>query len=586
VKTLNPFLYGRPVPPSRFIGRGDAVRTVFSRIYNRESTAIVGEPHIGKSSILSYIADQAIRTDWLRERAGCCVFTTIDCHMIPRQFSPAQFWSHSLADLPQAVAHAQVARQWQATHASDFGSFQVKRLFEAVSAVGWCVVLVIDEFDVLVNHPNFSAEFFGALRSLAIGTNALAVITASRLPVAEMNRRTLELSQHGSPFFNNFAEVRLLPLSPDECRTLIGGALALTEVVFSDADYELIFALSGRHPYLVQIAASALFDVELAGKAIVDRSEAAGTLFHDRAAAHFDDVWRHLPAMEQAVLLVLALQELKGRLDSEAADAGELRNLNWCEASLRHLHDAGMVESMKDHGSAAGRSPASLDARWRVASRGFVWWVIDNVITQTRDTIQLESRLQEYEHRGILSERRSQEVRNLAASIEVGAVKGPTEVGRLLLSDSGNVATLNTSPTQKAFDVFFSYSHADRKAVLQIADQLRERGVRAWIDVRELRPGFPWQEALETQIKTVGAAAVFVGSKGIGPWQDAEQAALLRQFAKRKCPVIPVILPKCRKVPELPVFLEGMHWIDCRDTTIDPIEQLLYGITGTDALQT
>jgi hypothetical protein len=584
LKVLNPFLYGRPVPPSRFVGRGDAVRTVFSRIYNRESTAVVGEPHIGKSSILSYVADQAIRTDWLRERAGCCVFTNIDCHMIPHEFSPAEFWSLVLADVPQAVEHPQVIRQWQAAQTGQFTSFQVKRVFEAINAAGWCVVLVIDEFDVLVNHPKFTGEFFGTLRSLAISTNALSVITASRLPVAEMNRRSLQLSPHGSPFFNNFAEVRLLPLSPDECRTLIGGALALTDVTFSDADFELINALSGRHPYLVQIAASALFDVHIAAKTAADRAQATGTLFHDRAAAHFDDVWRHLPAMEQAVLLVLALQELKGRLAKEATEDGELGRLHWCEASLRHLHDAGMVDSVAEPDAGGDLSPVTVDARWRVASRGFVWWVIDNVITRTRDTIQLESRLKEYEHRGILSEGRSREVRDLAASIEIGAVKGPTEVGRLLLNESVSPTRVPPSPADATFHVFFSYNHADRKSVLEIADRLQARGIRAWIDVRELRPGLPWQEALETQIKTVGAAAVFVGSKGLGPWQDAEQQALLRQFAKRKCPVIPVILPRCRKVPDLPPFLDGMHVIDCRDPSIDPIDQLLYGITGTGAL--
>jgi nucleotide-binding universal stress UspA family protein len=585
LKALNPFLYGRPVPPSRFVGRGDAVRTVFSRIFNRESTAIVGEPHIGKSSILSYVADREIRREWLSERAAQCLFTAIDCHMIPRQFSPSEFWGHTLADMPALVDDPAIIRQWQLAQGGGFGSFAVKRLFESMSAAGWCVVLVIDEFDVLVNHPNFDAEFFGALRSLAIGTSALAVITASRLPVAEMNRRSLELSPYGSPFFNNFAEVRLLPLSVDECRTLIGGALALTDVTFRDEDYELINALSGRHPYLVQIAASALFDVAIDARAGADRAQAAGTLFHDRAAAHFDDVWRHLPSMEQAVLLILALQELKGRLGSGWTGTGELGSLQWCEASIRHLHGAGMVQV--DGEDVDDRAPLREDARWRVASRGFVWWVIDNVITRTRDTIQLDARLQEYETHGILTERRSREVRDLAASIEPGAVKGPAEVGRLLLNDTAGAKAPSapTSGPPATYDVFFSYAHTDRKIVLQMADQLRARGIRVWVDVRELRPGLPWQDALEAQIKSARAAAVFVGAKGIGPWQDAEQAALLRQFARRKCPVIPVILPKCRQVPDLPVFLEGMHWVDCRDPGINPLDQLFYGITGTSVAQ-
>ena len=577
MRILNPFLYGKPVPPSRFVGRSAAVRTIFSRLYNGESTAIVGEPHIGKSSILSYVADHEIQAEWLGERAAKHLFAEIDCHMIPRQFSPADFWSHTLADVPQVVSHDSVARQWEAMKVSQFGSFAVKRLVESVDLAGWCVVLIIDEFDVLVNHPNFDGEFFGTLRSLAIHTNALAVITASRLPVAEMNRRSLELNPHGSPFFNNFAEVRLIPLSPAECRALIDTALATTETRFSDADYDLIYALSGRHPYLVQVAASALFDVEADGKA--ESHQAASTLFHDRAAPHFDDVWRHLLPADQAIVLLLALRELKGRLGNEEFDTGELGDLHWCEANLRYLHEAGMVDRV-DHPRNAADPALSREMLWRVASRGFVWWVVDNVITRTRDTIVLDSRLHDYESRGILSQGRSREVRHLAASIEPGALRGPTDICRLLLGDHAKAPASETSPPVKTFDIFFSYNRVDRKAVLQIVKRLERRGIVAWIDVRELRPGFPWRQALEKQIKNLKAAAVFVGPKGISPWQDIEQDALLRQFVKRGCPVIPVILPQCVEVPELPVFLEGMHWVDCRDPAVDPIEHLVHGITG------
>jgi hypothetical protein len=142
-----------------------------------------------------------------------------------------------------------------------------------------------------------------------------------------MNRR--QLNPHGSPFFNNFVEVRLIPLSPAECRALVDTALATTETRFSDADYDLIYALSGRHPYLVQVAASALFDVEADDKS--ESHQAASTLFHDRAAPHFDDVWRHLLPADQAIVLLLALRELKGRLGNEEFDTGELGDLHWCD---------------------------------------------------------------------------------------------------------------------------------------------------------------------------------------------------------------------------------------------------------------
>ena len=95
-----------------------------------------------------------------------------------------------------------------------------------------------------------------------------------------------------------------------------------------------------------------------------------------------------------------------------------------------------------------------------------------------------------------------------------------------------------------------------------------------------MRPGLPWQRVLEEQIENIKCAAVFVGKKGIGPWQQAELDAFLREFASRKCPVIPVLLSNAPKKPRLPVFLKGMTWVDFRKTEPDPFGQLIWGITG------
>ena len=132
----------------------------------------------------------------------------------------------------------------------------------------------------------------------------------------------------------------------------------------------------------------------------------------------------------------------------------------------------------------------------------------------------------------------------------------------------------------KDFDVFMCHNSVDKRVIKLIASELLDRGVLPWLDEWELRPGIPWQSALEDQIKSVKAAAVFVGQNGIGPWQNAEQSAFLRQFTRRGLPVIPVILPDCSEPPTLPVFLEGNTWVDFRERTPVPIDQLIWGITG------
>jgi hypothetical protein len=132
----------------------------------------------------------------------------------------------------------------------------------------------------------------------------------------------------------------------------------------------------------------------------------------------------------------------------------------------------------------------------------------------------------------------------------------------------------------EAFDVFLCHNVADKPAVIEIGRRLMSRGVLPWLDQWELRPGTPWQRVLEEQIANIRAAAVFVGRDGIGPWQRQELDGFLREFNKRGCPIIPVMLPGAVGEPQLPLFLRGMTWVDFRASDPDPLDQLLWGITG------
>lgn len=129
------------------------------------------------------------------------------------------------------------------------------------------------------------------------------------------------------------------------------------------------------------------------------------------------------------------------------------------------------------------------------------------------------------------------------------------------------------------FDVFLCHNVADKPAVRWAAERLRERGILPWLDERELQPGLPWQAELERQIGNIRAAAVFIGPVGVGPWQNQELMAFLREFAQRGCPVIPVLLPGAT-IPTLPLFLRAMTLVDLRSQDLAEVERLIWGITG------
>lgn len=142
------------------------------------------------------------------------------------------------------------------------------------------------------------------------------------------------------------------------------------------------------------------------------------------------------------------------------------------------------------------------------------------------------------------------------------------------------IAMLQHKIDTENFDVFLCYNSIDRADVKKIGMALKAHGILPWFDEWELIPGQPWQRALEQQIRKIKSAAVFVGPMGMGPWHRSEMDAFLRQVKKRDCPVIPVLLSGVSEEPNLPVFLEEMSWIDFRKKDPNPLEQLIWGITG------
>jgi GTPase SAR1 family protein len=155
------------------------------------------------------------------------------------------------------------------------------------------------------------------------------------------------------------------------------------------------------------------------------------------------------------------------------------------------------------------------------------------------------------------------------------AMDASADVGRQKAAAS---TVLRGKEEAAEFDVFLCHNAADKPAVRELAQQLRERGLRPWLDEPDLHRGLSWQQALQRQIQDIPAAAVIVGSR-VGPWQDPELAGFLRQFAERRCPVIPVLLPGAER-PDLPTLLDGMTWVDLAASDPDPLDELELGITG------
>ncbi len=148
-----------------------------------------------------------------------------------------------------------------------------------------------------------------------------------------------------------------------------------------------------------------------------------------------------------------------------------------------------------------------------------------------------------------------------------------SRMGRNLLDLSPVV-----SPQSERFDVFLCHNSTDKPAIREIASFMKNAGIRVWLDEEQLPAGLPWQPEIERQIGQISAAAVFVGESGFGPWQNMEMRAFLSEFVQRGIPVIPVILADSTSVPELPIFLRSMTWIDLRRDADRGIQRLAHSV--------
>lgn len=145
---------------------------------------------------------------------------------------------------------------------------------------------------------------------------------------------------------------------------------------------------------------------------------------------------------------------------------------------------------------------------------------------------------------------------------------------------------LNYDDMRRKVDVFLSFHNRDRDVVRLVAGSLRKKGIHAWMDEDELRPGLPWQDGLQDAISASKAAAVFLGQHGFGDWQRVEVRVLLDRMAHDGLAVIPILLPGSPAEPVLGDFLRQSTWVDFRNGITDAgLERLRWGITGKRRLK-
>lgn len=371
---INPFIFGSPVSPTNLHGRRRELRRLVSRLLQQgQSSALVGEPRSGKTSLLHYLMATETRANLYGAQNEKIYFSYFDALTLGAQFSPAQFWARAIEPLHHLGTDREspLGAALHTCEHENYSNFSLERFFACLQDSGLLLTLLLDEFDALVELPAFQqAEFYGGLRALTSRFASLALVISSRQSLAALNRRTQEFSRNGSPFFNIMEEIFLGPLTEKECHELLSCAGGR----FSAKDHRFLLSTSGGHPYLLQASASALWETYEDDEDAPSSSRWKKTLeaLHAQAAPTLSDTWRlWSPEMKKA-LTIIALDGLPQLLGEKHFDIpsllADLPNYN---PELRELKRRGFIQD-----DAAGC--------WSVTAGVLYLWLADEWISALR----------------------------------------------------------------------------------------------------------------------------------------------------------------------------------------------------------
>jgi serine/threonine protein kinase len=326
LSAVNPFTYGNPITdPTRFYGRQREIEQVFSRLRNPafESSSIVGERRVGKTSLLRVMAHpDVVRAHGLDPEKYIFVYN--DLGMVGESTTPLQLWLRLLRTIRRQVQDPDPELNdiiADLRSSGQIDNYLLADFFDLLSDVGLSVVLLLDEFETITYNENFGPDFFGVLRSLAIHHD-LALITSSRQELVDLCHSD---EVRTSPFFNIFANINLRGLLPAEADQMIGRLLSGTGVEFSDRDKAAIAQISGYHPFFTQVAAHFMWD---AHHDQIDEDQRAAYVrrqFDAESDPHFSDYCQHSSENERIVLAALAMRGVLGRRGDTSCEVDQIR---------------------------------------------------------------------------------------------------------------------------------------------------------------------------------------------------------------------------------------------------------------------
>ncbi len=339
------------------------VEQIFSRLRNEEfeSSSLVGDRRIGKTSLLNYLADPGVRAS-RGFGSDRYIFVYVDLQMVDEAMGPEQLWRRLLLMMRRHCSDQEILALMKSLEQCErLDTFELDELFQQIDDKGHRVVFLLDEFERVTENVNFGPDFYYGLRSLTIH-HKFALVTSSRLELIELCHSEAVKS---SPFFNIFANINLRLFSMADCQLMISRSLQDTGTQFSEPEMQLVIDMAGLHPYFLQAASWMLYESHVLGLDEAARNNFLMERFRAEAVPHIVDYWDNSGDYEKIALTAAALLE-HGAGHSQGFSLDELQGVfSRGGPCVEHLAKRGLL--------------MPLGARYRLFSSVFGPWVLAQI---------------------------------------------------------------------------------------------------------------------------------------------------------------------------------------------------------------
>lgn len=284
----NPFSSIEPVTdPSRFYGRRGDIRKIYARIgaERPQSISIIGEPSIGKSSLLNILAHVEAKRKNLSD-TGRFVFGLL--HLCEKDgWTPDTFF--------QALTKAFCSEHLDLPETSDYDGFH--EMIRNLVSEGLSVIGFFDDFDVITQNPGFPLTFFSFMRSMANTYNVAYITTSSET----LQKLCVSKDVEESPFFNIFTNTILKPLSGAEVRQWVIEQSSLSGLPLT-SEVDWIYTQVGGFPDFVHKLCELLWErKQVSGRIRESDMEEVATAFQEQAQDSLESIWTTFNEREQSL---------------------------------------------------------------------------------------------------------------------------------------------------------------------------------------------------------------------------------------------------------------------------------------------